>query len=81
MIKRKRKLNKASIVNRPKVMHVKSDAVNRSHLTKGKLYKASPCVGFPGSLKDIVDDTGGVISILVNGCAFLDGGSWDVVWL
>ena len=82
MIKRKRKLNKVKIVNRPKVMYVKSDVVDHPYLTRGKLYptRLHGYFGDSDNLRVIDTDTGQPASVLLQGCAFLDGGSWDVVY-
>ena len=60
-------------------MKVKIKSFNGSlpeYLTEGKEYDVIKCGTY---WCDIVDDDGDDVFILLDGCEFLNGGSWEVV--
>lgn len=47
-----------------------------SHLTVGKVYDANHCVD---DLYELVEFTNTDVVIRISGCAYLNGGSWEIV--
>lgn len=48
------------------------------YLMLGKVYEVSLSEGFE-SLYDLEDDDGDTLNILLEGCSFLNEGSWEIV--